>query len=425
MTGAAAVRRAVLLHQDPDGLGGSQASMLAEAAGLEAAGWRVSLVHGQAGGLSSTTSDLVAAELCEPALFRSHPSRAMLRALASLTRFVEHERPAVAHLHLWSCPLLLARLQRLLPTLATCHVPVCPNGARFRYAEGRLCERAVGGSCLTDGFRHGGCGHTADEVPFGPAPFALSLAYASWTLRLLARCSGVIAPSDWQRRMLEQDGVPPERITVLAPPIRGDVAGSWPSDGSDASRSSPVPRTAEDPAPVVLAAGRLVVLKGFDHLLRASARTTARHQVHIAGEGPALGGLEALADDLGIRHRVRFLGARTAEELQDAVVRAAVVVVPSVAPETFGMVGPEALLARTPVVAYAAGGIADWVGPRTGAVGVDPGDVDALARALSGALSDATRPSISTTRRHEVARLVSPARHTDDLIRLYDAATRP
>jgi len=74
------------------------------------------------------------------------------------------------------------------------------------------------------------------------------------------------------------------------------------------------PRDGGDPAdPVVLlSVGRAVAKKGHDVLLRALARLPAElhwRLVHI-GDGEALQGLKAMADELGLAARIDWLGAR-------------------------------------------------------------------------------------------------------------------
>jgi glycosyltransferase involved in cell wall biosynthesis len=397
-------RRVIFVHQSPDGLGGSQRSMRAEAQALAAAGWEILIVHGQSAPLAH--SDPFAAELREPALFASHPSPKLRQALRRLGSFLVAERPLAAHLHLWPRPMLLSFLLRQLPTFATCHVPVCPNGARFHYAQERICEHAVGRYCLTRGYHRHGCATTADEQSYGLGALAGGLAYTTWTLRLLAQCQSVIAPSTWQRQMLIADGLPADRVVVIPPPI-----------SEPAADATPAPPATDGP-PVVLAAGRLMVLKGMHHLLRASARVDSPHEVHIAGAGPALARLRLLADELGIAGRTRFLGPLEPAKLTLAVAGAAVVVVPSLWPETFGMVGPEALLTGTPVIAYGGAGITDWALPEYGARMVKPRDVAGLAREIASVVN-APR-GVTASQAVGLRDALSPQRHTDTLVWLYE-----
>ncbi|MDO9398630.1 MAG: glycosyltransferase, partial [Herbiconiux sp.] len=296
------------------------------------------------------------------------------------------------------------------PTVVTCHVPVCPNGARFRYAERALCERSVGATCVTDGYRNGGCATTADERAYGLVSFAAGLIYSRWSLRLLGRSAAVIAPSVWQARMLERDGVPARLLQVLPPPVPGGIVVEHGS-------------RRDDRRPIVLLAGRLVVLKGFDDALRASALINTEHEIHIAGSGPAERGLRDLAAGLDIEDRVHFLGDLDSDELGRASAAAAVVVVPSLWPETYGMVGPEALMRGTPVVAYLSGGIADWASSASGAVGVATGDFEAMAGEIEQVLlhREAARPPEASRLRIRAA--LDPGSHALELGELYDRVT--
>lgn len=62
-------------------------------------------------------------------------------------------------------------------------------------------------------------------------------------------------------------------------------------------------------APLLLSLGRLHENKAFDTLLRALARVPGVY-LWLAGEGPLKRDLERLAEELGIRPRIRFLGWR-------------------------------------------------------------------------------------------------------------------
>jgi D-inositol-3-phosphate glycosyltransferase len=131
-------------------------------------------------------------------------------------------------------------------------------------------------------------------------------------------------------------------------------------------------------ARVIVFAGRLERLKGAEIVLRAAAILAGqgvaggRLAVVVAGEDSqngrlesgALGGerarLEALARDLGIADRVRFLGALEQRTLAALLAMGDVCVVPSYS-ESFGLVALEAQACGTPVVAARVGGLATFV----------------------------------------------------------------
>ena len=98
--------------------------------------------------------------------------------------------------------------------------------------------------------------------------------------------------------------------------------------------------------PTVIAIGRLVESKGFDLLLRAW-RDVPNGQLWIVGQGPQSTFLQSLAQQLGIAHRVHFLGYRT--DVPDLLAQAQLCVVPS-RREGFSYVVAEALVAGVPVL---------------------------------------------------------------------------
>ncbi len=138
----------------------------------------------------------------------------------------------------------------------------------------------------------------------------------------------------------------------------------------------------------VLAHSRLEYLKNVDGVLRGFAAFRrahpAAHELHVVGDGSALGVLRAAADALGVAGAVRFHGFLPAGELA-AVYDACDVLALLPLDEPFGMVFPEAALRGLLVVGP------DHGGPREilddGRLGwtVDPLAPDALAGALAEA----------------------------------------
>jgi glycosyltransferase involved in cell wall biosynthesis len=143
-----------------------------------------------------------------------------------------------------------------------------------------------------------------------------------------------------------------------------------------------LPRPYTEAAPRLLCVGRLIPIKGHIVLLRAFAQ--ARGQLpsltlDIAGRGPLEPALKALALELGIQDAVRFLGHVT--PIQEAIERAAVVVVPSMG-EGFGMVALEAMERARPVIAADIGGLGELVRDGETGVLVPAGEAEPLADAI-------------------------------------------
>jgi glycosyltransferase involved in cell wall biosynthesis len=142
--------------------------------------------------------------------------------------------------------------------------------------------------------------------------------------------------------------------------------------------------------PLVGLFGRISPWKG-QHVLVEALRNLPR--VHALLVGDAIFGEDAYRDELEVlvkeadlSHRVHFLGFR--DDVAALMEMADIVVHTSVAPEPFGRVIVEGMLAGKPVVATAAGGATEIV--RDGSTGllVKPGDAEALAGALRRLFAD-------------------------------------
>lgn len=148
--------------------------------------------------------------------------------------------------------------------------------------------------------------------------------------------------------------------------------------------------TADENATVrhgVLFVGRLNAQKGIADLITAMARPAlAGVPLHVVGEGPDREALEAQAHALDVADRITWHRVLSQSALVPLYRAAQVVAMPSRG-EGLGLVAVEAQLCRTPVVAYADGGLPDVVRPDHGGTLVPTGDIDALAAGLARVIS--------------------------------------
>lgn len=139
-----------------------------------------------------------------------------------------------------------------------------------------------------------------------------------------------------------------------------------------------------DAVPLLLAMGRLHDNKGFDVLLRALDRIPAVY-LWIAGDGPQAGALQALAAQLGLADRVRFLGWR---DDGPALLAAADMLVCSSRIEPLGNVVIEAWAHGAPVIATRSDGPAGLITHGGTGLLVQIGDANALADAIAQLIAD-------------------------------------
>jgi glycosyltransferase involved in cell wall biosynthesis len=141
--------------------------------------------------------------------------------------------------------------------------------------------------------------------------------------------------------------------------------------------------------PLLIAVGRLAAQKGFDILIEAFARITAKHpdwHLAIYGEGPDRAELEQLRDALSLKENVSLQGLT--KNVETVFAEASLFALPSRF-EGYPNALLEALAAGLPVIATAApGGASEILADGKYGMLVRPSDAEALASALDAMMSD-------------------------------------
>ena len=196
---------------------------------------------------------------------------------------------------------------------------------------------------------------------------------SGWLIRRIwKRSRAVVANCDSLARLAEAAGA--DTVQVIPNGVDGDVF-------SPERRSRPRGGTAN-----ILFVGRLAGQKGVDVLLHALAQTSAQARLLVAGDGPCLEDLKDLAEKLGIRDQVEFLGWVERESLPGIYADADILALPS-RDEGMPNVVLEAMASGLPVVAASVGGTPELVVDGETGLLVAPDDVRALASALETLVS--------------------------------------
>jgi glycosyltransferase involved in cell wall biosynthesis len=167
--------------------------------------------------------------------------------------------------------------------------------------------------------------------------------------------------------------------------------------GIDLQRFAPAQCPHRCTPPLLVSVGRLVEKKGFPDLLQALRlvkQRGVRFQVRVLGEGPMLGELVRLRDELGLTDDVALRGAEDSdavvEVLRDAT---AFALTPRVLADGdrdgIPNVLVEAMACGLPVVTTTAGGITELVEHDVNGLLCEPGDVPGIADSLVRVLTDA------------------------------------
>ncbi|MBP5857076.1 glycosyltransferase [Marivibrio halodurans] len=210
-------------------------------------------------------------------------------------------------------------------------------------------------------------------APAGPWTFAARLG-GYYDLKHYRRCDHLIGNTEDIRRYLIDKGWPKDRVWYL--PNFVDAQAMPPVNKADLDTP--------DEAPLLLCLGRLHRNKGFDVALAALAQLPGAY-LWIAGIGPEEARLKALAGELGVAGRVRFLGWRADVP---ALFASADIFLCSSRHEPLGNMVIEAWAHGVPVVAAASQGPRQLiVDGRTGLLAANE-DADALARAAGRVIAD-------------------------------------
>lgn len=209
------------------------------------------------------------------------------------------------------------------------------------------CERSFGAGCLALYFPRK-CG--------GANPVTMVKLYRTQSARLrtLQRASAVITLSRHMADEMRRNGVSADRVHVIPPFVTPGIHPVSPARLEGTLR--------------LLYLGRLERLKGVAHLLNALQLVSSSSKrpllLTIAGDGAERQALERQAADIVRSHpqiEIQFAGWQGDQGRARLLAETDALVVPSIWPEPFGLVGLEAAAAGVPAVAFATGGIPEWL----------------------------------------------------------------
>ena len=325
----------------------------------------------------------------------------------ALARAIEDVSPDVVHVHVpdiaWAAPTAAA----VRPTVLGVHDHVldCPVGTRYWTTWKKACTVRPGPWCLAYNVA-AHCGSLRANVTLRP--------YRRWrAAHRAARGLRLQVFSEHMRDALGHAGLDADEVTVTPYPV---------PPRAEPRRPEQLPPEDPDPRPVILAPGRLTKEKGFMQLVEAMERVRTPAHLVIAGAGHERPALERRVRQIGVRHRVSFTGWLRPSGMTWWMERAAMVALPSMWPEPFGIAGVEAMAAGRAVVAFDTGGIGEWLTDEVG-VSVPAGDVPRLADALGALLDDeAARERMGAAGAARAARTFALGDHVERVLAMYRGA---
>lgn len=329
--------------------------------------------------------------------------REKLRQVAQL---IDRERLDIAYLHQVANAPLLQLLAKRLPIVRFVHdfKLVCPDGKKIlQTGTGReVCDFPLGWPCQLRAYRYR-C------MPRNPK-IGIPLLRQCLAVASLLKQSHLVVASRFMKETLQYNGFSQDRLHVI--PYFADLPAltAWPQ---------------ADRPPLVLGLGRITQEKGFACLLRAFASLSKEARLIIVGNGPDLVALKDLTGHLGIESQVEFTGWLSHDQLDRIYRRCSFIVVPSLWPEPFGIVGIEAMAYGKPVLAFDVGGISEWLEDGKTGYLIPRGDIRALTDKIIFLVDNPEiAKKMGQAGRLSVDMRFTAALHCESLARLFQSVIR-
>ncbi|MBC8106768.1 MAG: glycosyltransferase family 4 protein [Anaerolineae bacterium] len=340
-------------------------------------------------------------------------------------------RPDLVYGHGLNDPVLEADVLALAPSVFFVHNyhGTCISGSkRFAAPVLRPCSKPFGPSCLAYYFprRCGG---------LNPITMARMYVQQSRRLRSLRRCDAIVTHSFHMYSEYAKHGIDLSRLHRFVyyspdqPTLRPRPNGaSLPVIDDATARRTSRGITPDGPLQITFT-GRVDGNKGIHLLIDAApiaARVLGRRlEVSIVGDGPMRRRLQSQASRVQARNNqveFEFAGWVDRQRVGEFLERTDLVVVPSVWPEPFGLVGPEAGHRGIPVAAFAVGGVGSWLvdGVNGYLAPGEPPTAAGLASAIVACLRDSSTYARLQKGAFEMAQRFSRGSHLQELTALFD-----
>lgn len=253
------------------------------------------------------------------------------------------------------------------------HKIYCPGTPKYWFCSEQQCRINTDLRCIYYAFSE----HCQSRNPLKFLPATLG---KQNELAVNRKFKKLIVASDFMKEMLLCHGFSEEQVVVNTLFPYGEVA-------DDKKNASNLQLIKEEP-PLVLYVGRIFKEKGVDYLIKAAALLKQDFKLVIIGTGWEEAYCKKLSLKLGLQQRIHFTGFLKPDEISEYYKKCRLVVVPSVWPEPFGLIGLEAYQFSKPVVAFDTGGISHWLKNEQNGFMVERLNTKRLAEKIDILLSD-------------------------------------
>lgn len=320
------------------------------------------------------------------------------KALKRLKMLIQEKNPDLIHVHNLGNPLMIRKIFMLAPIVKSVHDYrlICPMEFKMK-PNGTLCQERTGAACL----------ECMAQFGIRPDTAKKRLSCKLKEIEVNRDLSQIIAGSQYVKKQLALNGFSDKKISLLPYFVLKKPCSKKPTGLTNKKNVLFIARGIEGK-------GLIALLKTFALLKNKEVTLT------VIGSGSALSEGKEYADKLKISSRINFTGWVKHNLLDSYYQKCSLLVIPSLWPEPFGLVGLDAMIFRKPVVAFDVGGISDWLEDGETGFLVERGNTKLLAEKIDLLLSDSNLASKLGQKGYERVREKFMARtHVLKLIEIY------
>ncbi len=311
-------------------------------------------------------------------------------ARRAIKKTIRKYRPDIAHIH----NIYHQISPSILPILKSAGIPIVMTVHDFKLITPFYTLRADG----------------AEMEKSLPARLLLRAEFA-WhkKLRIYERNVDLfLAPSEFVKNKLIEEGYPPEKIAVLPLFVPSRFFSSKAPEAEDK---------------YILSFGRLNESKGFDDLIAAFSELKVRGlKLKIAGDGPDRARLQKLIKSMRLDWQIELLGRKSPDDIKRLIEGAEIVVNCSKVHETFGLAVLEAMAIGRPIIASKVGAIPELIRHGESGLLYDAADAGDLKRQLHLLLGNGRLRSRLATAARSAAESYRPEKHLKRIMGTFDRA---
>ncbi len=323
---------------------------------------------------------------------------------SNIYKFVDQN--TVFHVHNLKEPKIMELLFKLGPVIRHLHTTsiFCPGNDKFWSKNEELCKINFGYKCVLNAYIKKCCNRHPKRLlkAFANTHYEVNKAKNKY--------SSFIVNSSFLYDEAIKAGYKKEKIKLI----------------SYFTNLTPNYNSTNKTPPQITFIGRLSNRKGVNYLIDAFALIVKKIPaaiLNVVGRGHSEKEFFLQADKYSFKNSVRFIGWGNKNLINDYILKSTVVAFPSIYPETFGIVGIEAMIRGRPVVAFDVGGVKDWLKNNESGLLVKVKDTEGFANSIIKILEDKALAKQMGKRAREIAKLqFSEKIHLKKLVESYKNA---